>query len=979
MSNNKEYTSNMNYLKKSPAINQGQKYKKYKNKISNNLEENAMNLSGKEGFEGLNKSGLTSQTENVINSNDYSKHEATIEKLRQEYDNTLKEYEDLAKKMSGNFTGFINRVNPNNPYLNKVASFSTGETCYITNQGVVKLIPSKKIWDSLNISKTIQVQLNIPWEKKYSVPGTQIPTNPPLIMGTNIEEGQSLGNEGSNVFVNEFLPLDAKPSYLGCYSGTSNNDNMTFIGGSPAPLSGPQIQNGTFAQPVLKNNTFQYITSSSQVPGWYFGGACLINNSSAWGYKTPYPGGNQCVSIQNNAYIYTTLNLTAGVNYTIKFSGCSRNCCNKTNIGNTIDLQLYTTANAFISKIASFTPSKVNTWETFSFTFTVPTTQTYNLYFSGKNNSGDQSTAVSNVSLSTTSTSNGRYSFSDCEQAAILQGYQYFGLQNVDANSGLGYCAVSNSEPSATKSGESMIPNKAVALWSSNTAGQSGNTAILSVTGSLEVLNSSGQSIYSSPSSNATPSNYLGCYKDSSSRTMELYNKGKQQYSLEQCQDIAEQNGYSLFGLQNSTSGKNAQCALSKDMAKSTSLGRATNCTKLSDGSWSGGGWSNAVYNTTLPQSNYYLVLQDDGNMVIYRGKGPDDNQGSIWSTQTNGKQQTANPSVVASKGKYGKNWISSGSTLSPGDFIGSSDGKLALVMESDGNLVLYTYQMGTNCTTMADGNIGGGLGANAIYNVGMKAFSENLGKIGYIDSDSNLYSYPNNNIAYSREYSVFKKSNTLDNNLQNGIISNANVDSCQTACNKNTSCAGFVFDNENSVCYLKNSNTYPYGSGTITSSQNSDLYIKNRMPKSPPIGVSKNTNVTDSITFNNYKKGGDIGKNYGLATANTAEKQQLDQLEKKLSSLSNQMSSLTQKFGMGTAMTSYQGNMNYSGISDYLRDIKSTNREIKNVATTTAGGLQNILNDSDIVVLQKNYDYLFWSILAAATVLVSMNIVKKE
>jgi len=29
--------------------------------------------------------------------------------------------------------------------------------------------------------------------------------------------------------------------------------------------------------------------------------------------------------------------------------------------------------------------------------------------------------------------------------------------------------------------------------------------------------------------------------------------------------------------------------------------------------------------------------------------------------------------------------------------------------------------------------------------------------------------------------------------------------------------------------------------------------------------------------------------------------------------------------------------------------------------------------------VLQKNYDYLFWSILAVGTVLVSMNVLKKE
>ncbi len=29
---------------------------------------------------------------------------------------------------------------------------------------------------------------------------------------------------------------------------------------------------------------------------------------------------------------------------------------------------------------------------------------------------------------------------------------------------------------------------------------------------------------------------------------------------------------------------------------------------------------------------NYFLMVQDDGNVVVYRGKGPQDNQGVLWS-----------------------------------------------------------------------------------------------------------------------------------------------------------------------------------------------------------------------------------------------------------------------------------------------------------------------------------------------------------
>ena len=375
------------------SLKQGKKFKKYQNKITNDLVKDAIILSGKEGFTNSDV-GLTQQTRGIIEKNNYtSQQQQNLNNLRQEHQNTLQDYENLLEQINGSINGYIEQTNPNNPYLNKVVSFTTGETAYVTNQGVVKLIPSKQIWQTLNIPQTIQVQLNLPWQSSYTTSGTQLPSNPPLVSGTPVITGQTLGNEGSNVFVDQLLPPSVNPSYMGCYATNSNNNNMTFVGGSPSTLAGPQIQNGNFSQPVLSNNSYQYINSASQVPGWYFN-ACVINNSTAWGYSMPYPSGNQCVSIQNTQYICATLTLNTGVTYTITFSACSRNCCNSQNIGNPINLQLYTNLNAFISTVANFTPSPVNKWQNYSYTFTVPTTQTYKLYFSGTNTSGDQSTAV---------------------------------------------------------------------------------------------------------------------------------------------------------------------------------------------------------------------------------------------------------------------------------------------------------------------------------------------------------------------------------------------------------------------------------------------------------------------------------------------------------------------------------------------------------------------------------------------------------
>ena len=91
---------------------------------------------------------------------------------------------------------------------------------------------------------------------------------------------------------------------------------------------------------------------------------------------------------------------------------------------------------------------------------------------------------------------------------------------------------------------------------------------------------------------------------------------------------------------------------------------------------------------------------------------------------------------------------------------------------------------------------------------------------------------------------------------------------------------------------------------------------------------------------------------------------------------LSNQISDLTGKFGDGSQQVDSQSKANLTGLQDYLTGLQNTNDKITGI--TSDGNINSILKDSDIVVLQKNYDYLFWSILATGSALVAMNIVKK-
>jgi len=164
------------------------------------------------------------------------------------------------------------------------------------------------------------------------------------------------------------------------------------------------------------------------------------------------------------------------------------------------------------------------------------------------------------------------------------------------------------------------------------------------------------------------------------------------------------------------------------------------------------------------------------------------------------------------------------------------------------------------------------------------------------------------------------------------------------------------------------------YPSGQKQSNSSVDLYVRNKIPNTLPIGVPNTIINVDTISYQNYVNGGAIGDVYGLANATTKQKQKLSQLQSRLNNLSNQISVLNSQFGQGSAQAQSQTKENVKGIQKYLQGIQGIDNRIHHFDTS----FENILKDSDIVVLQKNYDYLFWTILACGTLLVSMNIIQK-
>jgi hypothetical protein len=979
------------------SIIQGKKFKKYQNKIKENIEHCEIIEQNEKIYKPDNKRegfiNIFETNKQIVQNNNRqtSFDKIQLNKLNTEFNGLLQEYADLEKTMVGNTNITLDRYSTKNPYKGKNLKITNnGAIGYVTDRGDYKWYGNPDIMkntagkNGCPSSDNIE-SISINNYADFNTSGNLLNSLPSLLVGTAMINGQSCGNEGQNVFVNSIISNNIKTTYKGCYLDKSDSHAMTFLGAIP-PLTTGSLQNGNFEQPQLPNNSYKYISSNTEVPGWNFY-AVLINNSTAWGYSMPYPKGSQAACIQGTQVIGQWMQFSEGT-YNVSFNACGRySGANTIKIYLGINTILTTPQTAPV--IYTFTPP-TSDWQSYSSMFNITENGLYAFGFYGTI-TADKSTAIQNIQITQTSSSSESptYTYDMCKDDAINNGYKYFGLQNMNPSTGYGYCAVSNDEIRATKYGPSTITSSNIPLWSSNTQGNPGCSAILNNQGSLSVVNSSGASIFSSSAISATNGEYIGCYGDNPDRAMTLINDGKglQRYNYDSCQKIAQDGNYKYFALQNSITGQNAACSVSNDWSQTSKYGLANNCTKLSNGIVSGGGWANAVYGNS-PSGQFYLLLDNNSSgvitMGIYRGSGPTNNQGFIWSAKINGLTKDPNPNYVSTKGKYGQNWITVGSTLAPGDFIGTTNGSAYLIMQSDGNLVLYTSQMKDNCVAGSNNTLGGGVNATALYDLNAIGNPGSMGKIGFIDNDANLREYPSSMIGKSTNYEIIQNYDAPDNNLPNMPLTNTTVDACKTSCNNNNDCNGFVYDNNRKLCYLKNNDTYPKGKKNRTSGI--DLYTRTPNLKNNFLCPKTLTNI-DSVHYDNYVKGNKMTPEdtCNMRLLSNEDNAKLNSISTKLNDISKKIINQINKLYNDNVSINHTMDVGEQTIDDDFKMYFQLKKKIEQIMDRNKiepmlnmNDLNTMATDSDLIVLQNNYQYVLWSIIAVGIVIITINNIKK-
>jgi len=988
-----------------PSLSQGESYCSYQKKKGKGID----NTSLVEGFDSqispflqtsqqrdLSKTSLTQQTKDLLtNTQQILSDSKKVEDLKKVYKTKLTEYEKLIAKIKAKNTDYINRVSNTNSLLNKTVVFTDGKKAYVTKQGVLKYIPSDAILKSMQTTGCgigIPTSLTIAWKNEYMIPGNTVTISDTikLITGTPMKLNQACGNEGGNVFVNSLLSDPVASEYLGCYN---NFPPTTYTQFSPINMPSTNSVNGFSA----KASTSYSLDNDWLGPYKAFDG----KPETFWhSHINRTYVGSTGVYVGNNKIEFTGLN---GVKQTVKGEWLSLTLpspivLTKYEIKGRIDFpgrdpntwyilgknsngwsQVdYQSEVSFGGKLKSFIirGDNTNPYSEYAILITkvgCPTCTdnkscvqiaTWNLFKTNTQNPGDSSMTQSSLT--------GYVTYDDCKNHAIQNSKPVFGLQNAGTD-GKGLCMVGNDTTNPLRYGKSYNYN-CTTIWTSSNNNNPGSYAVLNKFGSLQVLNSSNVSVYTSDATKATPSNYMGCYQDGGLRALPtVVNNFAFNSDITSCYTAAKNGNYNYFGLQSTNLLKNggSQCFLGNDFSKATSYGQSLNC-QLYKGTMGGGGWSNAIYSTnTSTGSNYYLILEDSGNMCIYRGTGPTDNQGLIWKATLTGPKKNPNPAFSAENGKFGVNYMVSGTSLNFNEFIGNKDGSMYLMMMSTGYLELKTCTEQTSCSVDSNNNYVGGVSSNAVYKI-PTGYSRFLNLFGFVDANSKLYTYPQNKLKYIDDYT--ENSNTyLGNYDLPGPFTSGSVAQCKTSCNSNANCVGFVFKDGN--CWGKTK--YPITATQTTNPSDNISFYARKIGPIPPVGALSTTTNIDSVQYFYYDRSrSDIPSTTGLMNATSAEKQQIIKLQKEIDNISNQIARYNKKYFDETVNINVQSGRNNAGLSDYSGEITRNKISIHNEEDNLTK-MDNIEKQVSIKTLQQNYQYMFLTILVGAAILIIMNIKK--
>ena len=546
------------------------------------------------------------------------------------------------------------------------------------------------------------------------------------------------------------------------------------------------------------------------------------------------------------------------------------------------------------------------------------------------------------TSRAMTQVGNGDQSFdwATCKQAAIDTGNLYFGLQNLNPTTKKSACYVSNDSYKTTqykKATPDTIPCQPDTNDNYIYGGQFVNA------------------IYKTP--DATYLGLLPKNKEITPPAMTLLNSGTATFTYETCKLAAKARNKTYFGLQNfNSSTQKCACSVGNDISAINSNIDASS-TSYATGSTNnkkyGKGPNIAIYQVDTQKSYYIGCYNDNETSPAMTAVGSGANTYSFESCQTEA--------------------INNGKTYFAlqGGKMGSS--KCFVSDDLDAAQKYGPYQ--ACVVNSADKNKYGVNGINAVYKMNAAGDPSYMGKVGYVDGNDTLLEYPSSMILPGNNYSKYIGYESNSKTLK--TIYNTSYTACVDECNKSNEYYGFVFDNSIQTGYFKGKDIL--NPSLKIPNPNTDLYIRDLKINGADVSCNKSIVDMTSNQWNNYSNGPSMTPNTkcGISSALSGGNTKIADLQNQIGQVGGQIIIILNNLKRQNDDVKNKIGTNSDKID---ADLEKYNKVIVDIQKykKSETSMDNIVKDTNLLVLYQNYNYMFWSILAISTMIISMKMMGK-
>jgi len=194
-----------------------------------NVINDCNGLCNSETFLSQNKTNNNIETfDNLLNKDDINKDNMEKQKKVNSFNSKLSnEYNNMnvnKNRFINESKRYLNHKYKKNKLIGKNIKLSNGVVGYVNNMGNFKYYSDDVFNQNAGNKGCPKDILDVPVSSElYNTPGSYIKTDPELLVGKPMVKGQSCGNEGNNVYVNEvYNKSNINEKYLGCYNWTNS-------------------------------------------------------------------------------------------------------------------------------------------------------------------------------------------------------------------------------------------------------------------------------------------------------------------------------------------------------------------------------------------------------------------------------------------------------------------------------------------------------------------------------------------------------------------------------------------------------------------------------------------------------------------------------------------------------------------------------------------------------------------------------------